>query len=108
MSLFAVQQTDAFSMQWLEGARSMLPVLLFLFGVVFGASISWAIEQLADWRERPTVDGTPDSVQLWHRENVIRLTPDATRHLAKDLLGRAEEIDLRTGRSTRRSRGQPA
>lgn len=72
----------------------MQPVLLFLLGVGFGTSISPVMRQLAEQRDLPTVDGTPDSVRLWHHGKVIELTPDATRLLANDLLGRADEIEL--------------
>ncbi len=72
----------------------MLPVLLFLLGVVFGTSISRVMKQLAERRDLPTVDGTPNSVRLWHHGKVIELTPDATRLLANDLLRRAEETEF--------------
>lgn len=81
---------DTFSMQWVA---DMLPIMLFLLGVAFGTSLSRVIRQLAD-RDLPTVDGAPDSVRLWHHGKVIQLTPDATRRLANDLLGRAEEIEF--------------
>ena len=75
----------------------MTTILVFLFGVAIGAVLSSAIRHTVDWANRPTVYGSENEIELWHRGKSIELSPAAARRLADHLVKRAEEIEGRGG-----------